>query len=163
MRSDSMLHLPAPIGPKTPGTQAQRDARRADRSAFVVQGPGRAIGSTRSGQSGTDAPGAWENQAACRTVEVALQTLARVDRTWADASRPGPAPGDGRTDPRRAAEEVLDDSARREVERMLAQARGYAAAIERSRRQLQSTMDMVLDLIHIEAARPDSGANASRG
>jgi hypothetical protein len=109
------------------------------------------------------APTSQQDPAVTKSVEVALQTLARVDETWDDASRRGSTLNDGRPRPRRVAEDVLDDSARREVERMLVQARGYAAAIERSRRQLQSTMNMVLDLIQIEAARPGSGPHVSPG
>lgn len=167
MRVDSTALLPTRLGPLVPGAHAPWDARHLDQSAFVVQsysgqGHSGALGPICLGPVNAAAAGPQQTHSACRTVEAALQTLARVDGIWAGASHHGPTLGD-RTGARRAAEDVLDDSARREVERMLVQAREYAAAIERSRRQLQSTMNMVLDLIQIESARPDSGAHVSPG
>jgi len=115
----------------------------------------------RSVQSRTDVPGSQEHHDADKTVEVAFQALAQVEGAWADVSGHGSAPHDGSQDPLRRAERVLDLSAQKEVERLLVAARGHAAAIERSRRHLQSTLTMVLDLIHLEAARLGPGGHVS--
>lgn len=115
----------------------------------------------RSVQSRTGVPSSQEHHAAYKTVEAAFQALAQVDGAWADMSGHGSAIYDGSQDPLRMAGCVLDLSAQKEVERMLVMARGHAAAIERSRRHLQSTLNMVLDLIHIEAARSGPGGYVS--
>lgn len=163
MRFDSMMLPSIQFGLSTPHVQAQGapclslqggDWGNPYRSQALVP-------VVRSAQSRTDTPSSQEHHAAHKTVEAALQALAQVDGAWADVSGHGSAVHDGGQDPLRTAGQVLDLSAQKEIERMLVEARGHAASIERSRRHLQCTLNMVVDLIHLEAARLGPGGHVS--
>lgn len=163
MSSDPTTHPSVQLVAALYGVRAQwHPLRVAQEGGRAAQHKSEVIGqAVHPNPSCTDVPGSKENYAVRTTLEVALQALVQVDGTRANVFTCGSTVYGDDGNPLGAGGAALDLSTRREVEQMLIAARGYAAAIEQSRRQLRSTLNMVLDLIQIESARPGSDGHVA--